>query len=98
MLYGCPLLFIEGHESMPLFASNFGGPYGIYLGCAALLLFILFTFGWIWLQLKSLLSADRLSWVSLALNRALLHIARFPGGHFVTRFVNRQRVWQVPVL
>ena len=52
---------------MPTFASNFGGRYDLFLGCTALILIPFFGFAWIWLQLVSLWSGDRLSPLTLAL-------------------------------
>jgi hypothetical protein len=52
---------------MPLIASEFGGRYGLPLGCALLVLLPLFGIIWILLQLKSFLKSERLSWLSLVL-------------------------------
>jgi hypothetical protein len=51
---------------MPLFASDFGGRHGPALGCLMLVLVPTLGLAWFALQIKSLLSADRLSWFSSA--------------------------------
>jgi hypothetical protein len=49
---------------MPLLASNFPDPLGC---CVTVLIFPIGGFAWILFQVRSVLVADRISWVSLVL-------------------------------
>jgi hypothetical protein len=51
---------------MSLFASTFVDGHGMFLGCAVLVLVPLFGLVWFGLQIRSLVSPERLSWLSLA--------------------------------
>ncbi len=64
-------------RAVPLLASEFGGRYGLPLGCLLITLGPVFGLLWIGLLLKSLLQYDRLSWLSLALILCLAFLPAF---------------------